>query len=622
MKFKKLISLLILITFILNIAAQSSYSSIAVSLPAEYNLNKSFASNLYGSGNGNIVFLVQDLHCHYGTQNEIALFLKNISENENFNKIYVEGLSKDINGNFIKNLPEDIKNPLIENLFKEGRISGAEYFFLNSTKDMPLYALEDEKLYSDNGQRLEYILNTQKEAGKIISAMEKEIKSLRREKLTNANKKIFSALLKYENGKISQNNYYKYLCKCLQNVEKTARGGVSNLKTSDYAHIKEFINLPDKINYKQAQKELQAYLNAAKNILPYSAYSELVKNNEIYENLSKINKDYNIDMKKYAELEKSVRAYEYAKNADMLKLYNEEESLVNEILIKNASNSEIETIILSLAFEKFKRFMTNNATDSDYKYLAEFGLDYFGELWNKNIESETFEKISGYIEIYNAYYDANNRRNIEFANRIISGIDVRKTQSMTVAITGGFHTEELKELLLEKNIDVAVLTPKISGGIKEAEKKYKKLFGEQVQAETIGAAINAYALRSYLNSPGKQTELISALSDVNRLYKDKAFGNLTLEEVFRQIIDKYNNIEDIKENPSNTVSVIEVKNNKKGFSAVLTFKDKTHTITINQNGDVAVSGQTISGKDTKLKPGSLLNDRFKNKDSRLYKAYT
>ncbi|MCL1972318.1 MAG: PEP-utilizing enzyme, partial [Endomicrobia bacterium] len=360
-------------------------------------------------------------------------------------------------------------------------------------------------------------------------------------------------------------------------------GGVSNLKASDYAHIKEFINLPDKINHKQAQKELQAYLNAAKNILPYSAYSELVKNSEIYENLSKINKDYNIDMSKYAELAKSVSAYEYAKNADMLKLYDEENSLVNEILIKNANDSEIETIILSLAFEKFKRFMTNNATDSDYKYLTEFGLDYFGELWNKNTKSETFEKISKYIETYNAYYDANNRRNWEFANRIISGIDTRNPQSVTVAITGGFHTEELKQILLSKGVSVTVVTPKISTETKSAEQKYIKLFNEQIRAQIAEARLEAFALEGFITGKGVK-DLINALSEIKRLHTRKVYGELSIENIFDQIIGIYN-----ERNPSDIVSINEVKDDK-DFSAVLTVKNKTHNIIIKATGEVEVSG--------------------------------
>ncbi len=588
MNLKKIIALGVSIVFLFNIAAQPVYGSSIPGPLSSYKLNQNFTVNYFNGTSDNIVMLVQDLHCHYDTQNKIAQLLQSISQNVHFNKIYAEGLSENVNDNFIKNLPENIKVPLIESLFKENRISGAEYFFLKTDKNTPVYALEDEKLYKDNGERLAYILSTQREVGKIIRGMEHEIKDLRRNKLTNANKKLFSVLLKYENGKINQRGYYKYLY-----------GQAEKLKISfdNYPNFIKFANLPESINYKKANKELKNWMETAKNTLPYSVYSALMQS-EVYENVLKTSKDYSIDMSQYPELAKSIAAYEYANNTDFLKLYNEETHLINQVFIKNTRNDETEAMVLSLAFEKLKKFMANKATDADYRYIEEFSFDYFEELWANNIGGLTFNNLSEYIEMYNTYYDANNKRNIEFANRIESGIN-KKSKNITVAITGGFHTEELKQLLLGKGFGVAVLTPKISGGIKQAEKQYIKYFNEQFHAKTASAMLGAYQLELFIQ--GKPNELLQTLGAAHRLHSTKAFGSDTLEDVLQKIVEAYNQNNDKK------IAISEI-NSKKDISAVLKTKDKTINITIYKTGKVEVADNNAASavKKRRIIPLSLL----------------
>ncbi|MCL2800051.1 MAG: hypothetical protein FWD54_07260, partial [Endomicrobia bacterium] len=240
---RKILAILLSITFVCNIAAESVYG---VVLPAaannQYNINKNFSVGNFKAANDNLVLLIQDLHCHYDTQVKISELLRNISKQDNFNKIFVEGASTDITGSFIKSLPENIKNPLVENLLKEGKIGGGEYFFLTNEADVPLYALENEEIYLQNAKRLEYILNAQKEVDKIISEMDRELKASQKQNLSGSNRKMLSAVNKYENKKFEQSRYYKYLI-------KEAKKQKINL--NKYREILSVADIETKINAKK-----------------------------------------------------------------------------------------------------------------------------------------------------------------------------------------------------------------------------------------------------------------------------------------------------------------------------------------------------------------------------------
>ncbi|MCL2800079.1 MAG: PEP-utilizing enzyme [Endomicrobia bacterium] len=250
-----------------------------------------------------------------------------------------------------------------------------------------------------------------------------------------------------------------------------------------------------------------------------------------------------MSLSNYKELSKYISLYEYENSSDPLSLYKEERNLFAELLIKSADNKEIETVILSLAFSKFKRVMENKATDAEFKYIKDFKAENINKLWDRTVKTETFEKVLPFFYRYNEYYLANENRNEEFADRIIKGIN--KEKPVTAVITGGFHTEELKQILLSKGLSVSVLTPKINTETKSAERKYVKLLNEQVKAQVSEAKLDAYALAQYIKT-GDSADLMKTLLEIRELHKSGVFGNRSIEEIINQIVEVYNKENEIK----------------------------------------------------------------------------
>ncbi|MCL1971706.1 MAG: CPBP family intramembrane metalloprotease [Endomicrobia bacterium] len=185
-------------------------------------------------------------------------------------------------------------------------------------------------------------------------------------------------------------------------------------------------------------------------------------------------------------------------------------------------------------------------------------------------------------------------------------------KNISIAITGGFHTEEVKEMLISKGLGVITLTPKISGGIKEAEEKYERLFNEQRKADIVGGYIEGYALEAYLVK-GDKSQLISSLADISRLYAKKDY-----KDIIEKIVAAYN--EDVVEKKGiEKISVETVSENRVKIKT----NEKDIELEFSKKGKIEIIWpHTRQNAEKKFKPASLLDDFFKNKDSMVYKVYT
>lgn len=568
MNLQKIVSSISALFFLFSACSDALYAGALINDETNaYNISKNFSvTDSLTEQADNEILLIQDLHCHYEVQIKVAGLLKNLSDTNRLGKIYIEGSSKDIHSSFIKNLPDYIKNPLAESFLKQGKISGAEYFFLTTEKEVSLYGLEDEKLYSDNGLRLEYVLSSEREVSEIIKTMSSELKKLQKKSMSKESMRLFNLARRYNTNKISQDKYYSRLIQHAQSLE---------INIDAYPRVKKLSAVPKKFNYKKVNKELASFMQQAKEILPYNAYNNLIKNNNILDALSQTAEEYDINLSKYGELKKYISFHEAHFEIDVLKLYQDENNLLNEIFVKSANPEDFEITVLSLSFEKFKNYAVNKATDDDFRYINDFGLEYFEKLWNKYADRELLNSLMPHLAVYKNYHETNDKRNEAFAQRVNAGPET------TVVITGGFHTEELKKMLSDRNFAVRVLTPRINEGIDKAEEKYAKLFGMQSSGRDADAFLENYALKAFL-SYGEKTNLIESLSEINALYIRGEFKEKKLDDIVSDIIAVYNASAGENEN----ILLKSVSQTKNSFKAILSAQENEVALIFKKNGDV------------------------------------
>ena len=135
--------------------------------------------------------------------------------------------------------------------------------------------------------------------------------------------------------------------------------------------------------------------------------------------------------------------------------------------------------------------------------------------------TETFYKVN---ETRNIYFTENifdkeiiNEDNDQLKDELNNNIfdNLKYAKKIDVIVTGGFHTETISNILKDKNISYIVITPRIKEGVDSAEETYYKLIKEQskIQTQAFAEIVNSVSENS-LDLKIK-TMLVSGLSDEN-----------------------------------------------------------------------------------------------------------
>ncbi|MDR1195869.1 MAG: hypothetical protein LBL00_05270, partial [Endomicrobium sp.] len=246
-----------------------------------------------------LVVNIQDLHSHEETQRNISAVLSYLDAKYKIDNIYVEGAVGEIDSAWLKNIKKtSYGEAVIERLMKDARLSGAEYFALQSERGIVLKGLENEKLYIENLKRLKEIYAVRNEAAANLDELRAGLKNLSKTALSSNSRKHISFFEKRR--KDLDEKYFKYLLSAANSA---------NVSLSYYPQIANYLELAKlqrKIDYKKSQSQINSFLNKLKEVLPYKDYKKLMEaqyKDEFYVNLSKFYDQYK-PLEKYSALEK------------------------------------------------------------------------------------------------------------------------------------------------------------------------------------------------------------------------------------------------------------------------------------------------------------------------------
>ena len=111
-----------------------------------YNLGK--ITSAINCNSDTVVVNIQDFHCNPSVQKNISDIISFFTEKYNIKSVYVEGGYGNINTKWLSNIKdEEIKNKIINILFENGSLTGAEYFSVtNPSAKINIYGIENEKI--------------------------------------------------------------------------------------------------------------------------------------------------------------------------------------------------------------------------------------------------------------------------------------------------------------------------------------------------------------------------------------------------------------------------------------------------------------------------------------------
>lgn len=462
-------------------------------------------TDAYYANSNDIVINIQDLHSHEQTQRNISSILSILDSKFGISDVYMEGASETLNTEWLSGIKDNLKKQqVLNNLLNSGRLTGGEYFAVQSNKNITLKGLEDKNLYNQNFKRLNEILNKQTEVKNYISILNNIFNEKSKAYYSNNNKKLNRIVSNYKTGKIKTKKYIELLLEKAQKAE---------INLSKYPSIISFAKIVSKQNDFDSKKlsgEIQSILNELKETLTFNEYKILAEKAskkelevEFYFELLQKAKQHNIlTDSKYKNTSAFLEYLLLNQNFNTIQLANEEDLLIKELNNKFAeTEQEKEIFFLKNFLDSLSHYLTNKITAKEYDTFIE-NTDTFKFLWAKYIDIDGIINIAEYFDLVEDFYKDNIERNKVFIRNLLgktpknndnilriknSKINHKQKvieslfngKKIHIVITGGFHTDGFDKLLQDENINYLVITPNITESAANSDVLFQNFFNEQ-----------------------------------------------------------------------------------------------------------------------------------------------
>jgi hypothetical protein len=447
------------------------------------------------------VIHIQDAHCNYAAQKKISQILSYLTTEYGVNAVNCEGGKDNYDLDvFTKIAEKDIREKVSNFFVKEGVVNAAEFFAVNNPNKVKLWGVEDADLYIKN-------LKVYRESLAYKGEVDKYIKSIGYI-LDNLKKHIYSPELldfdnyymKYKDGQVSFKEYIAYLI-------MTAHKKVVDIKSFPNIYLLgQTLDEEDKIDFKKANNEKDEVVDKLKKVLSRNELEDLmlkvghmkierISQGEFYAYLVKKAKSVNINLKDYPELEKYIVYISIYSAIDRTKIAKEIDSLedkIKEALYENDTQRELGILSKNLILEK--NMFNISLTRDDYSYYVEHQTSFEVSNFVSFIEAKAplykiqakldsnIDRLDVYREKIEAFYKCSLERDKAFVKNIKF---TEHDRPNSIIITGGFHTQNLRELFGKENVSYISIMPKFTNSAGYESPYLKRLAGQRTALENV-----------------------------------------------------------------------------------------------------------------------------------------
>lgn len=436
------------------------------------------ADYLFFSG-GRTIIHIQDAHCNYEAQKNMAQILERLINEYGLRLIMVEGGSGDVSLSFLRSRSDKRKREEIaEKYLRKGEISGEEYLNIVSDYDMELYGIEDEELYDANLKSFLDFDSYREEGLRDVERLSSVVEALKLYIYNEALKELEEKKIDYEEKVLSLVEYCQYL-------KKTAERESLDLRQYDnFIAFTESARLEKEIDFSQAELERNVFVKELAKLLSEYEVRELIdKTKEVKEgviepceyysflkgrarNRMDIDRDYP-QLNSYIEyivLSKDINAAELLGELGLL-----EDEIENALFVEN-DEKRLSEISKSLSI--LGKFLKLELPPQEYEYFQEHKPDFSTASW-VNFLTDSCRRynlphypsvsytIDDNLDKLDDFYQLGIKREKAFFDNMAEKLD-ESGEKIAVLITGGFHTPRLTCMLKDEGYSYAVVTPVIS----------------------------------------------------------------------------------------------------------------------------------------------------------------
>ncbi len=462
-----------------NLIFASSFAA-EIKIPNQFgSIKEAFEAPSQSSLSQREIIHIQDAHCNYEAQKNMAGLLDYLVKQYNLKLIMVEGGSGDVSLSFLRGYADaKARTEVAEKYLKEGKISGEEYLDIISTSPLELYGVEDKVLYDAHLAAFEKVDSFRKGGLKELDSLNNIITALKPFIYSDELKQLEAKKKGYEEKTVSLADY----CGFLNDAAK--KKNIDAASYSSLAAFSELGRLEKKIDFKTAESQRDAFIKdlskvsdetgmrslllmtqgfKAKMIPAEQYYSFLKTAGEQKFNLKRKYPQFNAYLD-YMNLSKETRA------DDILAQISVVETKIEEVSFAGADDKRLSEISranriltkalnIEMAPEDYAYFKVNKD-----KFITASWIDFLAQncaKYNITQQPAASKIVDTNIEQLDNFYKLGADREKAFIRNLTAKL---KASDVKVAalIAGGFHTPGITRLLKEEGYSYTVVTPVIT----------------------------------------------------------------------------------------------------------------------------------------------------------------
>ena len=452
----------------------------AIRIPSEYAKVKEVCDNSFSSFEGaQTIIHIQDPHCNFEAQKNIALMLQYLIEEYGLKLILVEGGSGDVNLSFLRGYgdPKQRKEVAYKYLMN-GEISGEEYLDIVSDYDIELYGIEDQGLYDAHLTSFLEIDPIMKEGLKDLEALSYIVKALKPHIYNESLIQLEKVKSDYEEKTVSLLEYCRSLLEII-------RG--SSLNAENYPQMRAFSEtgeLEKGIDFNRAEVERNELIKKLAWFLTEGEVKEIIDKSkefkegiitpEQYYSFLKDAAEYVIDVEdEYPELNAYIKYISISKEIKVPFLLEEIESLEKEVKETLFTDSDQRTLNdISKSLDILKGLLNLELTPQEYAYFKERRSQCMTTAWVDflNTQCRKFglrkscvrsKAIDENLDRLERFYQLGAEREKAFIRNTLKKMN-QSGEEIAVLIAGGFHTPGISRMLKDRGYSFVVTVPVIT----------------------------------------------------------------------------------------------------------------------------------------------------------------
>ena len=477
-----------------------------------------------GAANSPLVVHIQNVHANYEAQVNIKNILNHLVDQYQFSLIQLEGAISKLDPAILQ--PSYLKEAnlkLVDFLMREGRITGADAYAVETDKPVELYGIEDYSLYMENLKMFKAIYKHQEDLKPYFDEVHRLILSVGPKLLKPEQLDFTRKTEEFSTDKIDLMDYLVYMNKLSEKNKLVSLNELAEMV--DYPNLTRLMrlkNLEEELNKAGLKKETEAIKVEFQKKMPNSEkVNELLSH--LDENAKGTNpRDYFLELTKLADEAKidfitypAFRIFAefliHQDEIDHRALFSELKAF-EHMLQEKLFTSEDEKLFLSIIdrvglLEQF--FRLEMSREKIALYLKDkdrvtpssifTGLDELAK--KSNVAAKPvgdIQKLDSYMDEVEYFYQLVLKRDEVFIDKILTQI---KSHSLdkTIIVTGGFHKDGLVDYFRKEKISYVIINPKVD--VKEGNKNYLKvMLEEDAVAGSVFAGTFALEIKELLNS--------------------------------------------------------------------------------------------------------------------------